>query len=119
MTVLDDRRDLELDARRYQWLRQYLSQIVFDSKWANGHAKRHIVDLSLNVNLAPNIPESLDEVIDKYMNSDSLYNLRCPHCGGPADPAGWINFEGKRGPECEDCGATAPDLETWNKRFYK
>lgn len=51
----------------------------------------------------------------------------CPFCGGAVDPEGWLGTkpnpdapcatgEEYRGPECEDCGATAPDMETWNRR---
>ncbi len=35
---------------------------------------------------------------------------RCPFCGGRADPRSPI------GVECLDCGGTAPDIETWQKR---
>ncbi len=51
----------------------------------------------------------------------------CPFCGGSVDPKGWIGHkldpdapnglgEEYFGPECESCGATAPDQETWNRR---
>lgn len=40
----------------------------------------------------------------------------CPFCGGTVDPQGWLRGDGKRGPECNDCGATAPSMEAWNKR---
>jgi hypothetical protein len=40
----------------------------------------------------------------------------CPFCGGAADPAGWLNSDGQRGPECEECGATAVDADAWNYR---
>lgn len=51
-------------------------------------------------------------------------NLSCPFCGGAVDPTGWLMERGFphpsgeqiRGPECSDCGATAPDLATWNRR---
>ena len=41
----------------------------------------------------------------------------CPFCGGPVDPTGWMGKDDLRGPECEQCGATAPDMETWNSRL--
>lgn len=49
---------------------------------------------------------------------------RCPFCGGTVDPEGWLSSEEdpvtgdalERGPECMNCGATAPDLHTWNMR---
>lgn len=44
-------------------------------------------------------------------------NKPCPFCGGEVDPAGWLNGEGERGPECETCGATAPSLQRWNTRL--
>lgn len=40
----------------------------------------------------------------------------CPFCGGPADPQGWKGNAGRTGPECESCGATAEDIESWNLR---
>lgn len=42
----------------------------------------------------------------------------CPFCGGPVDPTGWMGKDDLRGPECEGCGATAPDMETWNSRLF-
>ena len=42
--------------------------------------------------------------------------LCCPFCGGNVDPAGWLRGDGVRGPECEDCGATASSMDVWNKR---
>lgn len=42
--------------------------------------------------------------------------LPCPFCGGNADPTGWLCNDGRRGPECEDCGATAESTEAWNSR---
>ena len=41
----------------------------------------------------------------------------CPFCGGTVDPTGWMGEGDLRGPECEGCGATAPDMETWNSRL--
>ncbi len=48
-------------------------------------------------------------------------HLRCPFCGGPCDPEGWAGFEAdgktiKHGPACDDCGASAPSMEMWNRR---
>ncbi len=40
-----------------------------------------------------------------------MSNAPCPFCDGQVDP------EGLRGPECENCGATAPNLGTWNTRI--
>jgi len=40
----------------------------------------------------------------------------CPFCGGQVDPRGWLRNDGARGPECENCGATAENIETWNER---
>jgi hypothetical protein len=40
----------------------------------------------------------------------------CPFCGGNADPEGWLALGGRRGPECEGCGATAQSVEDWNRR---
>lgn len=42
-------------------------------------------------------------------------NLPCPFCGGACDPAGWLS-EQARGPECESCGATAENIDDWNRR---
>ncbi|EPD8041677.1 hypothetical protein ACSD42_002189 [Cronobacter sakazakii] len=42
-------------------------------------------------------------------------NLPCPFCGGACDPAGWLS-EQTSGPECENCGATAENIEAWNQR---
>lgn len=42
-------------------------------------------------------------------------NLPCPFCGGACDPAGWLS-EQARGPECESCGATAENIDAWNRR---
>lgn len=52
--------------------------------------------------------------------------LPCPFCGGTADPEGWLSAEEdpvtgnalRRGPECNDCGATARSVEMWNKRPF-
>jgi hypothetical protein len=51
----------------------------------------------------------------KTASITSFDNLDCPFCGGKVDPEGWASSE-KRGPECVECGATAPDMETWNRR---
>lgn len=42
--------------------------------------------------------------------------LPCPFCGGEVDPEGWLGGDGRRGPECNDCGATADSMEAWNRR---
>ncbi len=47
--------------------------------------------------------------------------LPCPFCGGDCDPEGWLKRNGKgdvyeRGPECEQCGATAESIDSWNSR---
>lgn len=40
----------------------------------------------------------------------------CPHCGGEADPEGWDDGHGNKGPECYICGSTSPSIDLWNKR---
>lgn len=40
----------------------------------------------------------------------------CPFCGGEVDPTGWLRGDGTRGPECNDCGATARSMEAWQAR---
>lgn len=54
---------------------------------------------------------------DQYRAGESK---PCPFCGGKCDPEGWSGTgpggEGRRGPECEECGATAESLEAWNRR---
>ncbi|WP_262278665.1 hypothetical protein [Pseudomonas aeruginosa] len=40
----------------------------------------------------------------------------CPFCGGEVDPTGWLRGDGTRGPECNDCGATARSMEAWQTR---
>lgn len=40
----------------------------------------------------------------------------CPFCGGKADLQGWKASDGRTGPECEDCGATAGSAVDWNHR---
>lgn len=42
--------------------------------------------------------------------------LPCPFCGGQVDPDGWLDGNGKRGPECDECGATAESMDVWNSR---
>ncbi|MBG6287715.1 hypothetical protein I5I61_09690 [Pseudomonas nitroreducens] len=42
----------------------------------------------------------------------------CPFCGGEVDPTGWLRGDGVRGPECDDCGATAPSIEVWEQRSH-
>ncbi|HAB02481.1 MAG TPA: hypothetical protein DCE25_05950 [Pseudomonas sp.] len=46
--------------------------------------------------------------------SSNTENAPCPFCGGQVDPEGWLRDDGVRGPECESCGATAPNLALWN-----
>ncbi len=41
----------------------------------------------------------------------------CPFCGSNVDPEGWLCNDGRRGPECEGCGATATSIEMWNQRI--
>lgn len=43
----------------------------------------------------------------------------CPFCGADGetiDPYGWLDGEGKHGPQCQECGATAESSEKWNQR---
>ncbi|QOV06300.1 hypothetical protein CPT_Maja_080 [Burkholderia phage Maja] len=41
----------------------------------------------------------------------------CPFCGSESiDPKGWLANNGKSGPACDDCGATAESVEAWNRR---
>jgi len=42
--------------------------------------------------------------------------MSCPFCGGKCDPEGWLDGNGRRGPECESCGATADSVSAWNRR---
>lgn len=64
--------------------------------------------------------------------SDSPMLVDCPFCGAvdmrsdenadvrmQIDPEGWLNGEGKRGPACIRCGATAPSAEVWNRRVQQ
>ncbi|WP_296267377.1 hypothetical protein [Pseudomonas sp. UBA6562] len=46
--------------------------------------------------------------------SSDTENAPCPFCDGRVDPEGWLRGDGARGPECESCGATAPNLALWN-----
>lgn len=39
----------------------------------------------------------------------------CRNCGGKCDPTGWMCGDGRQGPECEGCGITTPDVESWNR----
>lgn len=48
--------------------------------------------------------------------SNAEKNAPCPFCGGQVDPTGWLRNDGVQGPECENCGATAPTLALWNCR---
>ena len=40
----------------------------------------------------------------------------CPFCGGIVDPEGWLRNGRVRGPECNDCGATAVSVSAWQER---
>lgn len=43
--------------------------------------------------------------------------LPCPFCGSSdVDAAGWLDGQGRRGPECMGCGATAQSVDAWNRR---
>lgn len=43
--------------------------------------------------------------------------IACPFCGSDKiDPEGWSDGEGKAGPACDECGATAESAEAWNRR---
>lgn len=59
--------------------------------------------------------------------SEDMALKACPFCGGKCDPEGWLGTmpdphliggvgAERRGPECEDCGATAESVEAWNRR---
>lgn len=42
--------------------------------------------------------------------------LPCPFCGSTnVDPEGWASTE-RKGPACDDCGASAETVERWNSR---
>ncbi len=43
--------------------------------------------------------------------------LPCPFCGGKALPDGWRAHGGASGPSCDQCGATAWSVYTWNSRI--
>ena len=44
----------------------------------------------------------------------------CPFCGGECDPEGWYGADTgagpRRGPACNECGATADSVTAWNRR---
>ena len=41
----------------------------------------------------------------------------CPFCGSDeVDPDGWKDGQGRTGPSCDNCGATAESVEEWNHR---
>lgn len=50
-------------------------------------------------------------------------NKPCPFCGGAVDPTGWMMKDEHgvitHGPECEHCGATAPNMLAWNTRIIE
>lgn len=42
---------------------------------------------------------------------------QCPFCGSTnIDPREWLRGDGKSGPGCSDCGATAESADAWNRR---
>jgi hypothetical protein len=43
--------------------------------------------------------------------------LHCPFCGGSSiDPEFWKANDGRFGPGCDDCSATADSTTAWNRR---
>jgi len=41
----------------------------------------------------------------------------CPFCGSAdVDAENWTSSEGRSGPGCMDCGATAESVNEWNRR---
>ena len=43
--------------------------------------------------------------------------LPCPFCGSAnIDPVGWMAGDGRQGPACDDCMASADSVERWNTR---
>lgn len=43
--------------------------------------------------------------------------LPCPFCASTRiDAEGWMCNDGRKGPACDDCGASAESVETWNSR---
>ena len=51
------------------------------------------------------------------MNREEIALKPCPFCGGKnIDPSFWARNDGKSGPGCDDCGATADSVEAWNTR---
>ncbi len=41
----------------------------------------------------------------------------CPFCGSEnVDPKGWLANDGRSGPACDECGATAESVDGWNRR---
>lgn len=58
-----------------------------------------------------------DAVYSAVVERGEVMQLKpCPFCGGRCDPYGWMTNGGIRGPECEDCGATATNVGAWNMR---
>jgi hypothetical protein len=83
------------------------------------HLEGRGYSLTDNVNwLPPNsLPEPSGPDLDaaNYLASHHQYGgivrlLACPFCGGRADPFSPL------GPECTDCGGSAPDLAAWQAR---
>ena len=43
--------------------------------------------------------------------------MPCPFCGSvEVDSDGWKSDDGRNGPSCNDCGATAETITQWNSR---
>ncbi len=59
------------------------------------------------------VGQMLDEFADYLEKKESV--APCPFCGSE-DVYGWVNGDGQRGPECMSCGATALNVEKWNRR---
>ncbi|WP_186194435.1 Lar family restriction alleviation protein [Burkholderia gladioli] len=57
--------------------------------------------------------EATDEPIDIALASVDP----CPFCGSDSvDPKGWAGNDGRTGPACDECGATAETIAGWNRR---
>jgi hypothetical protein len=95
------------------------SKAFDDEETAVLHLEGRGYSLTDNGNWLP--PNSIHEpsVADfnaaDYLMSHAEYGgivklLPCPFCGGRADPFSPL------GPECTDCGGSAPDLSAWQAR---
>lgn len=49
------------------------------------------------------------------MKTNEISLPACRNCGGQCDPTGWMCGDGRQGPECEGCGITTPDVESWKR----